>query len=50
MVDRKKAVVARKHSALENISRRFLEGLSPTCPNTGAATGTYFVSFSMPVF
>ena len=38
MVDKKKAVVARKHAALENICRRFLVGLSPTCPNTRAAT------------
>ena len=38
MVDKKRAVVARKHAALENICRRFLVRLSPTCPNTRAAT------------
>ena len=38
MVDRKKTVLGRKHAALENMYRRFLVGLSPTCPNTRAAT------------
>ena len=38
MVDRKKTVVGRKHAALENMYKRFLVGLSPTCPNTRAAT------------
>ena len=43
MVDKKEvvAVVARKHAALENICRSFLVGLSPTCPNTRAATALH---------
>ena len=47
MVDKKKAVVARKHAALENICRRFLVGLSPTCPITRAVT--VLRSHSFPV-
>ena len=40
MVDRKKTVVGRKHAALENMYWKFMVGLSPTCPNTRAATAS----------
>ena len=48
MVDRKKTVVGRKHAALENMYRRFLVGLSPTCPNSRAATAFCFLINTVP--